>query len=170
MAATDWTAIGSLATAILAFLALITAATTWGMARATAQDQRMALAFELLTGHTQRRSAGIAILAGGLPKRWRRSALQLAASQAVYLLMKSDSGARPDEVSNLEGLVALLVENHVGSAEDDNAQAKLCQALSHRLHNTPESDEISSPPHGLHVPRSALVDWADQLGCASSPA
>ena len=66
---------------------------------------------------TARRTAGIALLAGKVPRRWRYNALQLVVGQAVYLLRKSNSKDRPDEVMNLEALVALVAENSAGSKE-----------------------------------------------------
>ncbi len=59
-------------------------------------EDRMSQATEFLTGHTQRRSAGIAIISGSrgrLVRRraatWRTAMILLLCTQAIYLLEQS---------------------------------------------------------------------------------
>jgi hypothetical protein len=89
--------------------------------------------------------------------------------QAVYLLRKSDSKARPDEVMNLENLVGLVAENShltplISEVPDRSKTVceKLQQAISFRLgEHTPEDAEISESGDegGLHIAVSKLKEW-----------
>lgn len=83
----------------------------------SASNDRMARATELLTGGSQPRSAGIAIMEGSCRmlkgsrfrhNAWREAAIGLLANQAVYLLERSAEGDRPDEIRNLQRIVGLL--------------------------------------------------------------
>lgn len=83
----------------------------------SAFDDRMVKATELLTGGSQKRSAGIAIIEGARGRltgsgfggdAWRQAAIGLLFNQAVYLLECSSEGDRPDEIRNLQRIVGLL--------------------------------------------------------------
>jgi hypothetical protein len=81
----------------------------------SAFDDRMSEATQLLTGHTQRRSAGIAIIEGatsrlGRRRTWRAAMVGLLCAQAVYLLEWSEQGKRPDEMLNLKRIISLLID------------------------------------------------------------
>jgi len=87
-------------------------------------EARMSQATEFLTGQTQRRSAGIAIISGFnrrlLRRRettWRIAMILLLCAQAVYLLEQSDQGGRPDEILNLRRILELLLGFSFQSAE-----------------------------------------------------
>lgn len=82
----------------------------------SAFDELMSQATGLLTGKTQRRSAGIAIIEGSQRRLIRRKRTWLVAvtgllsSQAVYLLQSSRSGERQDEIFNLKRILELLIK------------------------------------------------------------
>jgi hypothetical protein len=87
-------------------------------------EERMSQATEFLTGQTQRRSAGIAIISGSsrrLVRRretsWRIAMILLLCAQAIYLLEQSDQGSRPDEILNLRRILELLLGFGFQSAE-----------------------------------------------------
>jgi hypothetical protein len=82
----------------------------------SAFDDQMSQATRLLTGGTQNRSAGIAIIEGAEKrlqrwwrKTWRTAIVGLLCSQAVYLLERSGEQDRPDEVLNLRRLIELII-------------------------------------------------------------
>lgn len=82
--------------------------------RQSAFDARMSQATELLTGKTQRRSAGVAIIEGArgrLRRRgmWRTAMIGLLCAQARYLLQSSGQGKRQDEILNLKRILLLLI-------------------------------------------------------------
>jgi hypothetical protein len=98
----------------------------------SAFDDRMSQATELLTGQTQRRSAGIAIIEGSQRRltgsqrpvircfirgnrAWLVGLTGLLCAQAVYLLKSSGQGKRPDEIFNLNRIMTLLImfRNHL---------------------------------------------------------
>jgi hypothetical protein len=98
----------------------------------SAFDDRMSQATELLTGQTQRRSAGIAIIEGSQRRligsqrpltgwlirgnrAWPVALTGLLSAQAIYLLKSSGQGKRPDEILNLKRIMELLIElkNHL---------------------------------------------------------
>jgi hypothetical protein len=79
-------------------------------------EERMSQATDLLTGGTQKRSAGIAIIASfriRLARRratsWRTAMTLLLCTQAIYLLEQSRDGDRPDELLNLRRIIELLI-------------------------------------------------------------
>lgn len=79
-------------------------------------EDRMSQATDFLTGSTQRRSAGIAIISASrkrLGRRrevtWRTAMVLLLCTQAIYLLEQSGQGKRPDEIVNLRRIIELLI-------------------------------------------------------------
>ncbi len=87
-------------------------------------EERMSQATEFLTGKTQRRSAGIAIISGysrRLTRRrkttWRTAMILLLCTQAIYLLEQSGQGSRPDEILNLRRILELLLGFNFQSAK-----------------------------------------------------
>jgi hypothetical protein len=83
--------------------------------RRSAFDDQMSQATDFLTGKTQRRSAGIAIIEGAKERlkrqegTWRTAMVGLLCTQAVYLLEWSEQGKRPDEILNLKRILKLLI-------------------------------------------------------------
>jgi hypothetical protein len=81
----------------------------------SAFNDRMSQATDLLTGHTQRRSAGIAIIEGSQrriirsKRTWLMAMTGLLCAQAVYLLKSSGQDKRQDEILNLKRIVELLI-------------------------------------------------------------
>jgi hypothetical protein len=91
---------------------------TWNIidrSRSSFED-RMSIATDFLTGGTQKRSAGIAIisssrarLSGHREVAWRTAIVLLLCTQAIYLLEQSGEGDRPDELLNLRRIIELLI-------------------------------------------------------------
>lgn len=79
-------------------------------------EDRMSQATDFLTGGTQKRSAGIAVISGSrrrLARRreveWRIAMTLLLCTQAIYLLEQSGEGNGPDEILNLRRIIELLL-------------------------------------------------------------
>jgi hypothetical protein len=115
-AAVDFVA-GTVAVLIPLIATLITLRNGRIQQRRQAFDDQMLRAFDLMTGGSQKRSAGIAILEGrvSLLQRddsrsndWRLAAIGHLRNQIVYLRDVSDHRDRADEVQNLERLEELL--------------------------------------------------------------
>lgn len=81
------------------------------------REARILDAFRYLTGKSQRRSAGIALLQGleAPSPRLRAAIVPLLASQACYLLETSKQGGKSIEVQNLTRILTML-EEHAGRA------------------------------------------------------
>jgi hypothetical protein len=110
-------------------------------------EDRMSQATEFLTGHTQRRSAGIAIISGSqrrLGKRrtatWRTAMILLLCTQAIYLLEQSRQGSRPDEILNMRRIIELLIGFNFQSSEQVQG-AKLAQRIKDDLEGTSKSSK-----------------------------
>jgi len=134
----------------------------------------MSQATEFLTGHTQRRSAGIAIISASrsrLTRRrgatWRTAMILLLCTQAIYLLEQSGEGSRPDEILNLRRIVELLLGFSFQSSEQVDI-AMLAQRIQSVLKGT------SKPSKGLDQVKvremlaqsPAIKEW---VGPAISP-
>jgi hypothetical protein len=124
---------------------------TWNIidrSRSSFED-RMSKATDFLTGGTQKRSAGIAIISGSrrrLTKRrevtWRTAMILLLCTQAIYLLEESGEGNRPDEILNLRRIIELLIVFNLQSL-DQAEIAMLVQRVKDDLRGT------SKPSRGL---------------------
>lgn len=110
-------------------------------------DAQMMHATELLTGETQRRSAGVAILEGSIRRLrkaahprwlskyfegWRLATMGLLSNQVIYLLEVSQQGKRPDEKRNLERMIVLLGKLDEPEKNEFHIAAVLC-SLEKRL-------------------------------------
>lgn len=166
--------VGVLATAIVA----LAVALLESRARRRADVDRQFLeAFDLLTGGTQRRSAGISLLEGLLGKkdnfrwkaamvnaRWRLPTIRVLESQAIYLVEESDQGDRSDEVVNLDRIIALLT-----SYRKQGELVTLAQALERRLRDERRSTDKKKNPNtvrvelGLSVGKEELNEWLQRL-------
>ena len=136
----------------------------------SAFDNRMSQATELLTGHTQRRSAGIAIIEGAenrLRRRrtWRTAMVGLLCAQAVYLLEWSEQGKRPDEILNLRRIILLLID----FKDMSPGQAEIAD-VSRRIRDDITSNEHRARGLGRGEVKTmvdesrAISDWVDQTG------
>jgi hypothetical protein len=109
MNAADWTAVGSIATAVAVLIAIGTILVTLRTSKRSAEDSRIAQGLGLMTGGTQPRSVGISLLFTGVPERWREGVTSVLASQVLYLLTRSDEKDRPHEIKNLDSLITLFL-------------------------------------------------------------
>lgn len=64
-----------------------------------------------LTGKTQARNVGIAVLQGLAPRsrQFRGAVVPLLANQAIYLLEESEQGSKAHEVENLRRIMSLAI-------------------------------------------------------------
>lgn len=133
----------------------------------SAFDDRMSQATELLTGQTQRRSAGIAIIEGSQRRltgsqrpvikwfirgnrAWLVGLTGLLCAQAVYLLKSSGQGKRPDEILNLNRIITLLIKfrNHLS---DQVGFQEVIKAL--------REGESAAKKAGAHPQRGKSPAW-----------
>lgn len=136
----------------------------------SAFDDRMSQATELLTGRTQRRSAGIAIIEGSknrLRKRraWRTAMVGLLCTQAIYLLEWSEQGRRSDEILNLKRIMRLLIDLKdisPGQAEIAEIGQRIKDDISSDKERTRGLDrsEIKKMIYGSRV----IGDWVNRAG------
>lgn len=102
-------------------------------------EERMSQATDLLTGGTQKRSAGIAIISSfkiRIARRratsWRTAITLLLCTQAIYLLEQSKEGGRPDELLNLRRIIELLITFNFHSP-DQHEIAELAARIKNDL-------------------------------------
>ena len=157
----QWIAIGSIATLFTALIALGTVVVTTILSNREATNKRINHAFELLTGQTQRRSAGISMLSGGVPKRWQKQTAQLAATQAIYLLTQSLSGDRVDEKKNLDALFDLYVM-YRSRPPGATTEEQLATLIEERLDDLQKEPPVK-PTQGLDLDWFELVSLKEKL-------
>ena len=134
-------------------------------------EERMSQATDFLTGGTQKRSAGIAIISSSrtrLAKKretaWRAAMASLLCTQAIYLLEQSGEGDRPDEVLNLRRIIELLIRFDLQSPE--LAEASM---LAERIKN--DLKDTAKFPSGLNRAQvKGIVDSSPAISRWLGPA
>ena len=135
-------------------------------------EKRMSQAADFLTGGTQKRSAGIAIISSSRRRltksretAWRTAMASLLCMQAIYLLEQSGEGDRPDEVLNLRRIIELLIAFDLQSPELVEA-SMLAERIKNDLKDTAKFSRGLNRAQikGMIASSPAISEWLGLAG------
>lgn len=131
--------------------------------RSERKRETMIKALEHLTGGTQKRSVGIALIEGlwydGHP--FDRAIMPALVSQAVYLLLETEGGSHRHEIFNWLRIMELILRVPA-KAEYHNLYCEIADALLARI------EETQMPAAGIAITRPASKLWLKRLSSHAS--
>jgi hypothetical protein len=124
--------------------------------KVTTKQDLLLNALGYLTGGTQKRSIGIAIIEGmwDSSKKFRSSLVPALTNQAVYLLLESGQGEARHEFHNWIRIMKLILRS-APKSEFHDLYCELAEALSRRA----EGDDSK----GISIPNVTAARWHDEV-------
>ncbi|SFR16987.1 hypothetical protein SAMN04488564_104485 [Lentzea waywayandensis] len=143
-------------TLVVALGGWVLAATTTWLTYQSKSEENYFRALDWMSGGTQKRNLGIAVIEGSWHKRRiRRISTPLLCSSVIYLLLRSSQHDAAHELNNLRRMMHLLVDTAPRRREHDFHYRALLKAL----------DEKVDPEFrgGLLVPVDDVRGWRARL-------
>jgi len=146
-------------------LAIFLAVTSYLERRSQRRQDLLLSALGYLTGGSQKRSIGLAIIEGlwSSHNRFRKSLIPALTNQAVYLLLESSQGDARHEFHNWLRIMRLILSSK-WEEEFFEFYSELADALFRRAQKVDEDEEgVLSPERGIMIGPTVAGIWLEKL-------